>query len=271
MSAPRVRVTRATGVQSLPNQRGYRNTIGHFITKRFKGTETECGIALNTLISNGGVIDASIEEESGGYFILSVNYSAESATSSGGTEDPASVVTRWSREPGRTEKSIWKAPPWKTLTDSFASIEHRVGLRLAIEDYLSGTTTWSTFSSAVALIGSQTGTGITVNNDTISQIVDHFRRDIEKYPESVWTFRITQVGPLKYLQNNDSTALKVWSRASFVAQTTMKADFIPRIPSTGYFFQHGSVLTEIDDYKWQMTQDWEYVDDFSTWIYGSAI
>lgn len=268
MSSPRVRVTRATGVQSLQNQRGYRNTIGHFITKRFKGTETECGIALNTLISNGGVIDASIEEDAGGYFILSVNYSAESATATGGTADPASVITQWSREQSRTEKSLWFTTPWRTLSDSIATtygITSAVGLRIAIEDYLSGQATIDTLSTVL------TSYGLSLNNETISQLVDHFRKGIEVYPVQQWVFRRTQTGPLQYLQNDDATILKVWSRASFAAQSTMRSDFLVRVPSAGYFLQGGAVLTQVDDFKWQSVQDWDYAEEFSTWIYGNAI
>lgn len=267
----RVRITGATGVQALPNIRGFNSQTGYYITKRYKGTETECGEALETLRANGGVRDAQIEEDAGGYFILSVNYSAESATGGGGVESPNSVFTIWSREPLRGEKTLWTLPVWLSLTDSIPSTEHRVGLRLAIEDYLSGTTTWAVFTAAVALIGSQSGTGITTDNETISQIVDHYRRGIEYYNVQGSVFRRVQTGPLQYLVNNDSTHLKVWTRASFVGQSTMDSRFLVRVPSSGYFLQGLAIVSQIDDYKWQVTQDWEYGTEFSTFIYGSAI
>lgn len=265
------RITGTTGVKALPNIRGFDSQTGFYITKRYKGTESECGDALETLRANGGVRNAQIEEDAHGYFILSVNYSAESATGGGGVESPASVVTIWSREQVRTEKTLWTSSPWITLSDAIPSIEHRVGLRLAIEDYLSGSTTWTVFSTAVALIGTQSGTGITTDNDTISQLVDHYRKGIEYYNVQGWIFRRVQTGSLQYLVNDDATSLRVWSRNSFASQATMSSRFLTRIPSTGYFLQGGPILTQIDDYKWQCSQDWEYGTEFSTWIYGSAI
>jgi len=265
------RITGTTGVVALRNVRGYNSQLGRFITKRYKGTELECGEALETLIANGGVRDAQIDEDAQGYFILSVNYSSESSTGEGGVESPSSVVTIWSREQVRTEKTLWTSSPWITLSDAIPSVEHRVGLRLAIEDYLSGSTTWTVFSTAVALIGTQSGTGITVANDTISQLVDHYRKGIEYYNVQGWIFRRVQTGSLQYLVNDDSTSLRVWSRATFAAQSTMNTRFLTRIPATGFFLQGGPILTQIDDYKWQCSQDWEYGTEFSTWIYGSAL
>lgn len=267
----RTRVTSTSGVQSLRSVRSYNLTNGHFLTRRYKGTEEECQLALQAFVDAGGVREANIEEDAGGYFILSISYSTESATGSGLVESASAVTTIWSREQLRTEKTLWTSTPWITLTDAIPLTEHRVGLRLAIEDYLSGQTTWDIFSSAVSEIGSQSGTGITVANETISQLVDHYRKGIEYYNVQGWVFRRTQTGPLTYLQNDDANILKVWTRASFVAQSTMKAAFVTRIPATGYFLQSGATYTQLDDFRWQSVQDWEYGTEFSQWIYGNAI
>lgn len=252
------------GVQALKPSRGYRYGVGSTITYRWIGTQQECEGKLASLIDTGGVKDASIEHEEAGFFILSATYSSESPTGAGGVEDAAGVSTIWTRDPQRSEKTLWTAPAWIALSNSLRDEYAAVGLRAAIEDYLAGQATIATLSKVLV------ANGLTLENETVSRLIEHYRKGIESYPVQTWVFRRTQSGPVGYLANDDATIGRLWSKASFIAQSTMPDWIKPFVPN-GFFLQGGAQISEQDKFRVQVLTDWEYFTEFPEWIYGNAI
>ena len=251
-------------IVQLENRRGYRNTSGHTIVKQYRGTEAQLGTFLDSLVLLTGVIDASIDHDTNGMYILSVSYSAESGTGTGGTEEELSVTRLWNRSRSRVEKTLWTSPPWVALTTALNNPMAAAGLRTAIQDYLEGAATLATLETVLV------ANGLSLSNETVSQLVDHFRKGIEAYPYELFVITRTEVGPLQYLANNDSTISRVWSRSSLIALPGIPAAFLSRIPD-GYFLQGATELSQLDAFKWQAVTTWDHGTELDSWIYGTAI
>lgn len=269
--AARVRSTSTSGVQALESERGYTLQTGHTVDRRWKGTEAECQAYLDALVAAGGVVNARIVHDAGGYYILTVSYSAASASDGGGSAPASgdSVITIWTRERSRIEKSLWTVPAVVAVLNAVAvpsgenATSAKAAVRRDIEAYLRREIDSEVLESSLGRYG--------VDNQTaLRQLMSEFALGVESYPLDQFVIRRTQTGPLSYLINDDATANQIWTRNTLIAQSTMPADFKARVP-TGYFLQSAAGLQQIDLYRWQITQEWDHADSFSTWLYGNAI
>lgn len=270
MSSPRTYVGSIAGVIQLENRRLYGNQVGHTLIKSYKGTESACGSALNALITAGGVKDASIEHDAAGMYTLTVTYSSESAVADGGTESAASVVTTWDRRRSRTEKSLWTVPAWVTLTNTITAADpvngpyKAAGLRTAMQDYVDGSIQFDALTAVFE------ANGLSANNETLSQLIDHFRKGTESYFWELFVLSMTQSGPLSYLQNTDSTINKLWSRASIIALPGMTSAFADKVPA-GYFLQSAADVQQVDSFRYSMVTTWDHVTEYDSWLYGDLV
>lgn len=269
--AARVRITSATGVQPLESERGYSIQLGHTVDRRWKGTEAECQAYLDSLVAAGGVVSARIVHDAGGYYVLTVSYSAVNATDGGGSAPGSgdSTITIWTRERSRIEKSLWTVPAVVAALNQVAipknedATSAKAAVRRDIEAYLRRDIDRDVLESTLGKYG--------VNNQTaLRQLMSEFALGVESYPLDQFVIRRTQTGPLAYLINDDATANRIWSRNTLVAQATMPADFKPLVP-TGFFLQSAASLQQIDLYRWQIVQEWDHADLYSYWLYGNAI
>ncbi len=269
MSA-RVRATLATGVQLLQSSRGFRFGVGFTLDQRWVGTEEECQAKLDALVAAGGVVNAQLEPAEGGYFNLTVSYSAASASDGAAGSAPSTadnVVTTWSRLRSRAERSLWTVPAWTSLMALLPDEYARVGVRVAIEDYIAGNATVDTLSRVLNVYTTDWGlTGV----ETVRQMLDHFSKGTESYPIETFVFRRVQTGPPGLLTTLDSTINKVWTRATLIADPTMPTAFRSAVPE-GYFLQAAAEIQQQDNNRWSITVDWDYGVQFSDWIYGTAI
>ena len=269
--AARVRSTLATGVQALESERGYSIQLGHTVDRRWKGTEAECQAHLDLLVAAGGVVNARIVHDAQGYYILTVSYSAVSATDGGGSAPGSgdSTITIWTRERSRIEKSLWTVPAVVAALNAVVvpsgenATSAKAAVRRDIEAYLRRDIDVEVLESSLARYGVD-------NQAALRQLMSEFALGVESYPLDQFVIRRTQTGPLAYLINDDATANKIWSRTTLIAQATMPTDFKARVP-TGFFLQAAASLQQIDLYRWQIVQEWDHADSFSTWLYGNAI
>lgn len=269
MSA-RTRSVLATGVQLLQSSRGFRFGVGFTLDQRWLGTESECQAKLDALVAAGGVVNAQIDPAEGGYFNLTVSYSAASATDGTAGSAPSTadnVVTTWSRLRSRAERSLWTVPAWTTIMNLLPDEYARVGVRTAIEDYISGNATEDTLRQVLDTWAVTWGSD---GAETVRQLLDHFGKGTESYPIETFVFRRVQTGPPGLLTTLDSTINKVWTRATLIADPTMPTAFRSAVPE-GYFLQAAADIQQQDNNRWSITVDWDYGVQFSNWIYGTAI
>ena len=269
--AARARSVLATGVQALESERSYSIQLGHTVDRRWKGTEAECQAQLDSLVAAGGVVAGRIVHDAGGYYILTVSYSAVSATDGGGSAPGSgdSTITIWTRERSRIEKSLWTVPTVVAALNAVVvpsgedATSAKAAVRRDIEAYLRRDIDVDVLESSLARYG--------VDNQTaLRQLMSEFALGVESYPLDQFVIRRTQTGPLGYLINDDTTANRIWSRSTLIAQATMPTDFKALVP-TGYFLQSSASIQQIDLYRWQSVQEWDHADSFSTWLYGDAI
>jgi len=280
MSA-RVRIVKNTGVQFLERRRGFRSGLGYTVDFRWKGTEAECGLALDLLVNEGSIEEGTIEHDSGNYFILTASYAAKSAVDSG-TEPlgAESVVTTWSRESVLGEKTLWNRPEMKlalaVFTDTTqgsvltSAASKRAEFRAKTESFWRGELTLAEYTAY------KTGTymqqsGVTANMlSDIRSMLDAFASGTEAYRIDVFQIRRIQIGPPANLINNDATNNKVWSRATLISDPTMPNEFKNVVPA-GFFLQSAAQIAVIEKNRWQVTQTWDHSDEFNTWLYGAPI
>ena len=270
MSSPRKYIGSISGVVQLENRRAFNNQTGHSLVKTYRGTELACGSALDALIDAGGVKDGSIEHDSAGMYTLTVTYSSESAVSEGGTESAESVVTTWDRRRSRTEKSLWTVPAWVTLTNTITAADpvngpyKAAGLRTAMQDYVDGSIQFDALTAVFE------ANGLTANNETLSQLIDHFRKGTESYFWELFVLSMTQSGPLQYLQNTDSTINRLWSRESIIALPGITTAFAEKVPA-GYFLQSAADIQQVDPLRYSMVTTWDHVTEYDQWLYGELV
>lgn len=274
----RLRVTSATGVQALEPKRGYRDGIGYTIELRYKGTQLECGTALESLVAGGGVIDATIDHDAGGYYVLTAAYSARNATTDNGGSPltgPESVVTTWSRQTSSLEKSLWEKTEIKTAMSIFGSYDDttanflRAEFRAVVEKYFRSEITYDQFNDAVAEKYEPFNPTPT-HRASIAKLCEMFSKGIDTFRVDAFIIQRTQVGAPESLINNDATNNRMWTRATLIADTTMPAQFKASVP-TGYFLQYAAELNVLDNAKWQVVQLWQWAESYEEWLWGTSI
>lgn len=274
----RQRILSATGIQSLEPRRGYRDGIGYTIDLRWKGTQDECGSALEVLVAGGGVVDADISPDSGGYYILSVAYATRNATTdSGGTPiaGAESVVTTWSRETSSLEKSLWELGPIKDAmslygTDSTAD-RQRAEFRSNCEKFFRGELTLAQLSAAGGALTTYNALNPTAQMvSDIAKMFDAFSQGIDTWRTDLFVIKRVQVGAPTNLANNDATNNMMWNRSTLIAQPTMPSAFQNVVPP-GYFLQYAAEINVLDNSRWQVSQMWQWVESYNVWIWGAAI
>lgn len=268
----------STGIQALEPRRSYRDGIGHSIELRYKGTQLECGTELDRLVAIGGVSDATIDHDAGGYYVLSVTYSTRNATTdSGGAPltGPDSVVTTWSRQTSSLEKSLWEKTEIKDAMAIFGAYSDttanflRAEFRAIVEKYFRSEITYDEFNTAVAekyepFSPTQT------NRNSIAKLCEMFSKGVDTYRVDAFIIQRTQVGAPESLINNDATNNRMWTRASLIADTTMPAAFKASVPQ-GYFLQYAAELNVLDNAKWQVVQLWQWAETYEDWLWGDAV
>ena len=283
MSA-RVRSILESGCHELEREWSYRAGVGFALERRWRGTESECASALNALVAYGGVSDARISHDTGGYYILHVSYAAASASDttapigSAPTAPTAeSVVTRWTRESTRTEKELWTHPNVVTLLKGISpsteddlvttvQLSHEMGealVRRDLERLFRNDITEEQLQERLTQFNLS-------SNPTVKKLLARFARGVEAYQEDAFTIRMTQTGPIEHLTNLDTTINRIWSRATLIAQPTMPEQFKSRVPS-GYFLQTAPRIDQQDDFRWQIVTDWIHGTEIDTWIYNDII
>lgn len=274
----RLRVTSATGVQALEPKRGYRDGIGYTIEIRYKGTQQECGAALEQLVANGGVIDASIDHDAGGYYVLTAAYSARNATTDTGGSPltgAESVVTTWSRQTSSLEKSLWEKTEVKAAmaifgayTDTTANFL-RAEFRSIVEQFFRGEIDLTQFQTKI-VEKYEPFNPSNANRDALAKLCEMFSKGVDTYRVDSFIIQRTQVGAPGSLINNDATNNRMWTRATLIADTTMPAAFKASVP-TGYFLQYAAELNVLDNAKWQVVQLWQWAESYEDWLWGTAI
>ena len=108
---PRVATIAKSGPQPLEPAAGYRANVGFTSQLRWVGRESELRDLFNQKVSEGGVVDASLEHHEQGFYRLEITYSTGSATDTGGgVPNAQGVLTTWTRQRTRAEKSLWTVP-----------------------------------------------------------------------------------------------------------------------------------------------------------------
>lgn len=274
----RLRLTASTGVQSLEPKRGYRDGIGYTIEIRYKGTQAECGAALEQLVVNGGVIDASIDHDAGGYYILTAAYSARNATTDTGgnpISGPESVVTTWSRQTSSLEKSLWEKTEVKTAMAIFGAYTDttsnflRAEFRSIVEKFFRAEIDLTQFQAKI-VEKYEPFSPSDANRQTIAKLCEMFSKGVDTYRVDAFIIQRTQVGAPESLINNDATNNRMWTRASLIADTTMPAAFKASVPQ-GYFLQYAAELNVLDNAKWQVVQLWQWAETYEDWLWGDAV
>lgn len=262
----------STGIQALEPRRSYRDGVGHSIELRYKGTQLECGTELDRLVAIGGVSDATIDHDAGGYYVLSVTYSTRNATTdSGGAPltGPESVVTTWSRQSSSLEKLLWEKSEVRSILDLYPTAELKSQFRTSIERFFRGDLTQEEYDTWIN-INFEERNPTQTQRDNLNKLLEMFAKGVETFRVDAFVIQRTQVGAPESLINNDATNNRMWTRASLIADTTMPAAFKASVPQ-GYFLQYAAEINVMDNAKWQVVQLWQWAQDYEEWIWGTAI
>lgn len=260
------------GIKQLESKRGYRDGIGYTIELRYKGTQLECGAALEALVSAGGVIDASIDPDERGLYTLTAAYSARNATTDNGGSPltgPESVVTTWSRQVSSEEKSLWEKTEIKSILDLYPTEELKAQFRTKLEQYFRGELSQEEYDTWININFEERDPTAT-QRANLKKLLEMFAKGVEVFRIDAFVVVRNQVGAPDQLVNNDSTINRMWSRSTLTAQPTMPAWFKNVVPN-GYFQQFAAEITILDNAKIQVTQLWKWVEAYETWLYGEPI
>jgi len=262
----------SSGIRQLEPKRGYQDGIGYTIELRYRGTQLECGQALEALVIGGGVIDASIDPDQGGLYTLTAAFSARNATTdAGGTpiSGPETVVTTWSRQTSSIEKSLWELQKMRDVIALYPTEELQAQFRTTLEKYFRGDLSQEEYDTWIN-INFEERNPTTEQRNNLKKLLEMFAKGVESYRLDAFIIQRTQVGAPESLINNDATNNRIWTRATLIADTTMPAAFKASVP-TGYFLQYAAELNVLDNAKWQVTQLWQWSESYESWIWGEPI
>ena len=261
------------GIKQLESKRGYRDGIGYTIELRYKGTQLECGAALEALVFAGGVIDASIDPDERGLYTLTAAYSARNATTDNGGSPltgPESVVTTWSRQVSSQEKTLWEKPEVKSVLSLYPEDDGlRDQFRTKIEQYFKGEISQEEYDTWVNINFEEHGPTAQQRYD-FKKLRQMFSAGVESFRVDSFVIVRNQVGAPDQLRNDDATINRMWSRATLILQPTMPSWFKNVVPD-GYFHQFAAEITILDNAKIQVTQMWQWVERYEVWIHGEPI
>ncbi len=253
----------STGPQPLEPAAGYRANVGFTSQQRWVGRQSELRDLLNQKVSEGGVVDASLEHHEQGFYRLEITYSTSSATDTGGgVPNAQGVITTWTRQRTRGEKSLWTVRAVVAALALITKDALRARVRSDIEAYFRREIDEDVLESSLGQAGVD-------NQPALRKLMASYAAGEESYAIEVFTIRRTQVGPLRYLQNDDSTVNQIWTRDQLTGQANFPSDFAVRLPP-GVYLQGAAELTQQDELRWQSVQEWDHADAFSDWIYPFA-
>jgi hypothetical protein len=260
---PRVASITLPGPQPLESAAGYRANVGFTSQQRWVGRQSELRSLLDQKVAEGGVVDASIEHHEQGMYRLEITYSTGSATDTGGgVPNAQGVTTTWTRMRTRGEKSLWTVPAVVAALAVVTDDALRARVRSDIEAYFRREIDKDVLDSSLGQAG--------VNDQpALRALMASFAAGEESYAIEVFTVRRTQVGPLQYLQNDDGTINRIWTRDRLTSQANFPTVFAVRLPP-GVYLQSAAELTQQDEFRWQSVQEWDHADTYSNWIYPLA-
>lgn len=262
----------SSGIRQLEPKRGYRDGIGYTIELRYKGTQLECGQALEALVSANVVRDGSIDPDERGMYILTAQCSANNATTDNGgapISGPESVVTTWSRQTSSIEKSLWEKAEIRDLLTLYPTEELQSQFRTTLEKYFRGDLSQEEYDTWIS-INFQEHNPTATQTANLKKLLEMFAKGVETFRVDAFIIQRVQVGSPDSLVNNDATNNKMWSKSTLIAQPTMPAAFKNAVPN-GYFLQYAAEISVLDNAKWQVTQLWQWNEAYETWIWGTAI
>lgn len=262
------------GIRQLEPKRGFTDGQGYSIELRFKGTQLECGQALEAFVSAGVVRQSSIEHDEGGLYVLTVVVSAKNATTDPGTTltpvtGPDSVVTTWSRQSSSQEKLLWYKKEIRDILDLYPTEELQAQFRATIEKYFRGELSNEEYDTWVN-INFEEHNPTPKNRSDLKKLLQMFAKGVESFRVDSFVIQRVQVGAPESLINNDATNNKMWNRSTLISDSTMPAAFKASVPQ-GYFLQYAAEITVLDSARWQVTQMWQWNDDYERWIFGEPI
>lgn len=262
----------SSGIRQLQSRRRFRDGVGYTIELQYKGTQLECGQALEALVLAGVVREGSIDPVEGGMYQLVVDMSARNATTDeGGTpiSGPESVVTTWSRQTSSIEKNLWELQKMKDVIALYPTPELQSQFRVKIEQYFRGELSAEEYDTWININFEERGP-TDEQRSNLKKLLALFAKGTESYREDAFIIQRTQVGAPESLINNDATNNKQWTRATLIADPTMPAAFKASVPQ-GYFLQYAAELNVLDNAKWQVTQLWQWGQTYDAWIWGEPI
>ncbi len=262
----------SSGIRQLQSRRRFRDGVGYTIELQYKGTQLECGQALEALVAAGVVREGSIDPVEGGMYQLVVDMSARNATTDeGGTpiSGPESVVTTWSRQTSSIEKSLWELQKMRDVIALYPTEELQAQFRTTLEKYFRGDLSQEEYDTWIN-INFEERNPTTEQRNNLKKLLEMFAKGVESYRLDAFIIQRTQVGAPESLINNDATNNRIWTRATLIADATMPAAFKASVP-TGYFLQYAAELNVLDNAKWQVTQLWQWSESYESWIWGEPI
>ena len=262
------------GIRQLEPKRGFTDGQGYSIELRFKGTQLECGAALEAFVNAGVVRQSSIDHDEGGMYVLTVVVSAKNATTDPGTTltpvtGSDSVVTTWSRQSSSQEKLLWYKPEIRSILDLYPTEELKAQFRTKIEQYFRGELSNEEYDTWININFEERGPTATQRTN-LKKLLEMFAKGVDSFRVDSFIMQRTQVGAPESLANNDATNNKVWKKETLIAQPTMPGPFKSAVPD-GYYVQYAAEITVLDSARWQVTQLWQWVDDYERWISGEPI
>lgn len=260
------------GIRQLESKRGFTDGVGYSIELKYRGTELECGQALEAFVATGIVRESSIDHDINGLYTLTVLVSAKNATTDKGSAPitgPDSVVTTWSRQSSSVEKSLWYKKEIRDILSLYPTEELQAQFRTSIEKYFRGELSQEEYDTWIN-INFEERNPTPAQRLNLKKLLEMFAKGVESFRIDSFVIQRVQVGAPDSLTNNDATNNRVWSKASLLSQPTMPAAFKNAVPN-GYFIQYAAEITVLDSSKWQVTQMWQWFEEYEPWISGEPI
>lgn len=262
------------GIRQLEPKRGFTDGQGYSIELRFKGTQLECGQALEAFVNSGVVRQSSIDHDDGGMYVLTVVVSAKNATTDPGTTltpvtGPDSVVTTWSRQSSSQEKLLWYKKEIRSILDLYPTEELKAQFRTKIEQYFKGELSVEEYDTWINVNFEERGPTPKQRYD-LKKLLEMFAKGVESFRVDSFIIQKTQVGAPESLDNNDISNNRIWTRSTLVSQPTMPNSFKTAVP-LGFYIQYAAEITVLDAARWQVTQMWQWIEEYEPWIFGEPI
>lgn len=283
--------TGSTGARELTPR--YEKRTGTWRTiRRWRGLKNE----LLTIADSLSDPEATVAQEDDVWWVLETSSPSR-------PDDPDSpapsldsqIVTLWSLQASRLSKSIWTLAKVAAAFDSIAAgpvsngvsgLERAARFRadlLALargddvrvagdpkakhEEDTAAKTTKLTFDGLIEVMATWN-----VDLDLVRNLFIELYKGVESYPVDAFILKKRSVAPnganLKPAYDNTNRAISTETLLS--QEPGISATLRTGLPE-GYWFKGAPVVDETDPNRYEVVQEWTHADDFSRFIYGSAL